>query len=205
MWVAARLAGDRVTVERPGDILLSAAVAGLFAGRLAAMVQGGVNPITSPGDIIVVRGGVDPVWASIGAIAVLFWTARRNLPTVTDQLAPLALVGLAGWHGGCVWRGACLGTTTEVPWAVAAEGSVVGRHPVELYTAGLLLGAAWLVSRTDRPWRATGWAITAAGAARLVTQPLRLTIVGGPVWWYVTAGVVGLGLVVLGERIPLRD
>ena len=205
MWAAARLAGDRITVVRPGDVLLSAAMTGLLTGRIAAMVQAGVNPVTSPGDLIVVRGGVDTVWASVGAGVALLWTARRRLPEATDQLAPLALVGLGGWHGGCVWRGACLGTTTDLPWAFTTPGSAVGRHPVELYTAVLLVAAAWLATRARRPWQATGWAVAAAGAARLVTQPLRLSITGGPVWWYVSAVVVGVAVSVLGARAAVRD
>lgn len=201
MWLVARVAGERIGVDRPGDILLSAAMAGLLVGRLAAMVGAGTNPITRPADIIIVRGGVDTVWASIGAVGAVLWMTRRSLPATADRLAPVGLVGLAGWHAGCLWRGACVGTATELPWALATEGSSAGRHPVELYTAALLLLGAWAVSRLEAPWGATGGAIAAAGLARLVTQPLRLSVVGGPVWFYVAALVVGVVLAVLGRRL----
>ena len=37
------------------DVALTGAIVGLFAGRIAAMVAGGVNPLTNPADLLVVR------------------------------------------------------------------------------------------------------------------------------------------------------
>ena len=39
------------------EIGLTAAVVGVFVGRLAAMIADGVNPLTNPGDILIVRAG----------------------------------------------------------------------------------------------------------------------------------------------------
>ncbi len=111
MWIANRMA--RPDVEKPTDLLIGAAAVGLFVGRLAAMVIDGVNPITNPGDIIIVRAGVDTGFATVGALAALAWATRAGLPRVSDLLAPAAVAGLAGWHAGCVWRDACLGTVSE--------------------------------------------------------------------------------------------
>lgn len=179
-------------VERPGDVLTGAALAGLVVGRVAAMLLDGVNPITNPADALIVRAGVDTGFASIGAIGALAWSQRRRLPEGMDVLAPAALTGLAGWHAGCLWRGTCLGTAADLPWAWSLTEGGAARHPVELYTALLLVTAAISVARLPRrPWLSTGAALVAASAARLVTQPLRPTLTGGPVWWY--AAGIGLG------------
>jgi len=183
------------------EVFLGAAVAGLFVGRLAAMLASGINPVGAPTDILVVRGGVATGPAALGAIATVAVFARRRFLQVADALATATLAGLAGWHGGCLTREACLGTPTDLPWAIRQAGSEIGRHPVELYTAILLAGAALalaLCRRLTFPFGlAAAVALFAAAAARLVTEPLRPSLGGGPVGWYlagVLIGAVGAGL-----------
>lgn len=200
VWVANRLL--RPTVDRPTDLLIGAAAIGLFVGRLAAMIGAGVNPLVRPGDILIVRGGVSTGFAALGALTALAWTQRHDLPRSLDQLAPAALAGLAGWHGGCLWRDTCLGTATELPWALTAAGSDVGRHPVELYTAlGLIAAAAVVWQLSDRPWLRAGVGLGLAGGVRLATDPLRVSIVGGPIAWYLAAVVIGFGLAAVGQKL----
>ena len=200
VWVANRLL--RPTVDRATDLLIGAAAVGLLVGRLAAMIGAGVNPILRPGDILVVRGGVSTGFAAVGALVALAWNQRGDLPRSLDELAPAALAGLAGWHGGCLWRDTCLGTATELPWAMTAAGSDVGRHPVELYAALFMIVAAGVVSRLpDRPWLRAGFGLGLAGGIRLVTDPLRVSIVGGPTAWYVAALILGFGVAALGQRL----
>ncbi len=188
-------------LHRPTDLLVGAAAVGMLAGRLASMIGANVNPVTHPLDILLVRGGVDTGVASIGALAALAWASRDHLPTSIDLLAPAALAGLAGWHTGCLWRDTCLGTTTDLPWGIALDGSTVPRHPVELYAAGGLLVAAVVVSRLpDRPMLSGGAALAAAAGVRLATEPLRLTVVGGPVLEYL-AGLAIAAMVVAASLI----
>jgi hypothetical protein len=176
----------------------------MIAGRIGAMIVDGVNPLTHPATIIIVRAGVDTRVAAPAALVALAWVTRRHLPAELDRLAPLSLVGLAGWHAGCVWRGTCLGTPSSLPWAYSLPGSPITRHPVELYAAAALFGAALIVARLPRrPWLATGTAIAAAGVVRVATQPLRPTITGGPVGFYLLAVVVGVGLA--GWALSQRD
>ncbi|MBT8200988.1 MAG: hypothetical protein KJO36_10750, partial [Acidimicrobiia bacterium] len=78
------------------DLALAGAISGLIVGRVVAMVKGGVNPITHPGDFILVRAGVDTVGASVGALAAVAFLQRDRLPGLLDQLAPAALFGLGG-------------------------------------------------------------------------------------------------------------
>lgn len=199
-WLGTRIWPDRLPQRAP-DLMVGAAAAGLLVGRLTAMAIQGINPLANPADILIVRGGVHTGAASLGALVVLAWALRRD-PARLDALAPAALLGLAGWHAGCLWRDACLGIGSGLPWAYAAAGGDVTRHPVELYAAGALLLGALLVSRL--PWRLlmrAGVALSLAGVIRLATEPLRLTILGGPVAWYAAGTIVGVLVVVGGGTV----
>jgi prolipoprotein diacylglyceryltransferase len=203
IWATNRLLRHRITIAAPTDSLVGAAAVGLFIGRLASMMTAGVNPLTRPGDILIVRGGVATGFATIGAITALAWIGRHALPATLDQTAPAALAGLAGWHGGCLWRGTCLGTATDVPWAIESAGTAIGRHPVEMYAAlGFVAAALVVATLMQRPWIGFGAALASAGIVRLLTEPLRLSIMGGPVRWYIAAIVVGLTIIAFSSRIP---
>ena len=186
LWLAVRIL-DRdgaisEVVPGPFDALLGAAIGGLVVGRLWAMVADGVNPLTNPLDIILVRAGVDTLGASLGAVAVITWSFRTRLPAALDAVAAPALVGLAGWHAGCLARGSC-----------SANG-----QPVELHTAlGLLATAAlaprwWL--RGPAPGAVASFGLAAASAVRLVTEPFRFYLGNGQVVLY----AVGLGVGLVG-------
>ena len=202
-WLGTKVWDDR-TPDRPMDKLVGAALAGLFFGRIAAMVAQGVNPVTNPLDVMIVRGGVSTPAAALAAIATLAWPARRN-PGLVDSLAPAALAGLAGWHAGCLWRNACLGASSDLPWAWSMPTGDVTRHPVELYAALLLIAGAFAVARSGwSPYLRSGLALSFAGGARLLTEPVRPSISGGPVPWYVAAIVIGIAVAFLGNRIHRR-
>jgi prolipoprotein diacylglyceryltransferase len=180
-----------------GDLILGGAVTGLITGRLAAMALAGTSPFSNPGDILIIRSGVDTGFASLGALLFVAFTSRRVLAAVTDSLAPAALVGLSGWHAGCLYRGACLGTPSTLPWAVSQSGSPVTRHPVEIYAAllflifGLLL-LWWLRSGRRIPGSVGAVGLALAGFVRLVTEPMRPSLGTGPIGWYGFAVLLGL-------------
>lgn len=193
--VAGRVA---IWLAKPGpeaaDLLIGSAATGLLVGRLAAMVGNGVNPVLHPADIIIVRAGVSTGFATLAALGMLGWLTRAD-HKMLDRLAPAALAALAGWHGGCLWRGTCLGTAGDVPWAWAQPGSLISRHPVELYTFAVLVAGAWLVWKLSSRMTgvAGGAALVLAAASRLATQPFRPSLSGGPVGWYLAG--IGAGLV----------
>ncbi len=186
------------------DVLISGLVVGLFVGRLAAMVGAGINPLTSLGDILIIRGGVATGPATVAGLSTVAVLARGEIVAVADALAVAALATLGGWHLGCLARDACLGTPTDVPWAMAQAGSQVGRHPVELYAAALFLVAAPVLALYRKRHIATGvaasTALLIAAGGRLVTEPYRLSLSGGPVWWYGLGVVVALVGVVMASR-----
>ena len=180
------------------DMILTAGVADLVAGRLAAMIGGGINPIANPADILIIRSGVDTGIAAIVALATAAVVARHDLMPTLDAIAPASVAGLAGWQAGCLMRDACLGTPTGLPWGFAQAGSPVSRHPVEIYAALLLvLGVVALIAwkrRHPPAGMVAGTAIAWAGAARLVTEPMRPGIGTGPEWWYAAAVAAGMSL-----------
>lgn len=197
------------------DLALTAATVGLFVGRLASMIGDGVNPLANPGDIIIVRSGVATGPAALAALAMMALLARRELVPVADGLAAAALGALAGWHAGCLTRDACLGTPSDLPWAYSLDGSPITRHPVELYASLLFLaagaGLAWYkASRRPAPLLPAGVSVAAAGGIRLLTEPMRPALIGGPEPWYwlaVASGaaVAAYGLLARSKQADLRS
>jgi prolipoprotein diacylglyceryltransferase len=191
------------------DAALTAAVGGIIIGRLVAMATAGINPITNPAQIVLIRSGVSTVGASLGAIAVYAFFSRRTLIAALDAVAPAAMAAVAGWHAGCVATAECLGTESGLPWAMPLEGSSVGRHPVELYTAiaiavGAIAIAQWKAHRRPSPGLPAGIALTLTSGARLITEPLRISLGGGPVLWYGFGVIAGLGLIVWAVAVARR-
>ena len=177
------------------------------------MVTSGTNPLSAPFDVLIVRGGVSTAGASLAAAATLALRSRRRLVATADGLAAAALVGLAGWHAGCLFRsGSCLGSPTDLPWGIPLEGSTVPRHPVELYAAILLLAAGmgvswWRARGSPAPGAPAAVAVVVAAAVRLVTEPFRPSLDGGPVAFYLTAaaaGFVGLAVATVRPRLSRR-
>ena len=171
------------------------------------MTPAGTNPLTRPLDIVIVRGGVDTVFASAAALSFFSWAVRRDLWGSADAAAPAIVAALATWHAGCLTSGSCLGTPSGMPWAWAATDGGVARHPTELYAAAALalLVAALLISRRRLArfvGASTALAILGVSIVRLLTEPLRLTIGGGPWWWYATGVTLGAVLLVWRSRSP---
>ncbi|HUG74380.1 MAG TPA: hypothetical protein VMM81_01705, partial [Acidimicrobiia bacterium] len=88
------------------DLLLGAVMGGVLVGRITAMLLGGTNPLLRPADLLIVRGGVEPMAATLGALATVVALRRSGALRSLDLLAIPALAGLAGWHGACLLRSA---------------------------------------------------------------------------------------------------
>ena len=191
------------------DAGLTAAGVGLVVGRLVAMAQVGINPFSDPAQIILVRSGVSTVGASVAALAMFAFLARKSFLEASDGIGPSALAGLAGWHLGSVVTGLWLGTVSTLPWAQTAPGSNITRHPVEIYTAVLFFVTAFAIATWKQKGRPplgvpAGLSLAAAGAIRLVTESLRISLTGGPILLYTGAVVGGLGIALWGARAKMR-
>lgn len=183
------------------DAGLTAVIGGVFIGRLISMTSSGINPFSDPGQILLVRSGVSTAGAAIGALGVFVFIVRKDLPGGLDAMAPSALAGLAGWHAGCIATNECLGTESSFPWAMALDGSTVTRHPVALYAAALYVIAAisiawWKQGGRPAAFAPTGAALATAAGIRLLTEPMRISLTGGPILLYVAGCAAGVSLLV---------
>lgn len=203
LWASRR--NSPYGASEPFGDLLGAVLVGMAAGRLAYVVGEGIDILENPMELVLVRGGVAPVPAAMGALAYLAWTCRSHLLDRIDRLAPAVLAGMAAWEAGCWWQGSCLGSPTDVWWAMGLPGSDLTRHPVGIYQAALLVvGAALLWWRPLR-WRG---AIAAAGLAWASAVRLAVplwSVAGWSTWrwWYLAGVLIGLGGV-LGARLRCR-
>lgn len=182
------------------DAGLIASVAGLFTGRIVAMVQAGINPLADPAQIILLRSGVSTTATAVGTLAVFAFISRGSLLAAADGIAPAALAGIAGWHAGCLTSASCVGSESSLPWAYALDGSSVTRHPVELYTAGALLVSSIAIAMWKQYGKPplgipAGLGLIAAAGIRLATEPVRISLGGGPVWLYIGGVVAGVCLI----------
>jgi prolipoprotein diacylglyceryltransferase len=198
LWWEARHGNAARCTGNLWEIGVASVVSGIFIGRIVAMLIDGVNPFAHPMDVILVRSGVSTVGASLGALAVFGWLSRREPIAMADGISAAALAGLAGWQAGCVVRDSCLGTASDLPWAVAQAGSTVTRHPVGIYATLMLAAAAialalWKAYRRPPVGSPAMAAVITAATTRLALEPLQPSISGGPVWFYGVALVVGLG------------
>jgi len=191
------------------DSGLVAAIAGLFIGRIVSMIQTGVNPLTEPLQIMLMRSGVSTVAVVIGALLVFSYLARDALVDAADGIAPAALMGLAGWYAGCLATGSCLGTESSLPWAVALPGSQITRHPVEIYAAiamAIASIALALWKQYGRPalGSVAGLALLSASIIRLATEPMRISLAGGPILLYSAGVLAGSAMFVVSVVVRRR-
>jgi prolipoprotein diacylglyceryltransferase len=183
------------------DAGLTSGAVGLLVGRLVAMALVGINPIADPAQIILVRSGVSTAGASITALLMFGFLARKSFLSSADAIGPSVLAGLAGWHLGALVTGSWLGTVSDLPWAQAAQGSDITRHPVEMYAVALYVVAAFAIATWRQKGRpplgaSAGLSLAAAGGVMLVTEPVRVSLTGGPIWLYMGAVVVGFGVTI---------
>lgn len=99
------------------DVALVPAFAGLVVGRLVTLALDDPSSIGSISDMLIIRSGVEfwpGVVASSGAAMV-----AANLYLVSPsrrlaELAPLAMVGYAGYEAACVFRDGCFGPDSPI-------------------------------------------------------------------------------------------
>lgn len=196
--------------------------------------------LSHPGEILMIwQGGMAFHGGLLGVVlAAWIWSARNGVARL-----PLAdLMALGAWPGLLFGRLANFvnaelwGRPTDLPWAVAfpgaaaqdcgqPAGALCGRHPSQLYEAGLeglLLGAVLLWLALARGWLKTPGRIAALffagyGAARFLVEFFRqpdaqFVTAGNPLglaWhaggWGLTMGqILSLPMIVVGLWLVVR-
>ena len=188
--------------SQPFSDLLGAVLVGMAAGRLAFVVGEGINLFARPMELIFIRGGIAPVPAAVAAVGYLAWTCRSDLLRRLDHVVPAVLAGLAVWEAGCWWQGSCLGSPSELWWAMPLPGSDLLRHPAGMYASALLAAGALLLWGRPLRWNGAnaaaglGW----ASAVRLSTPLWSVGLWSNWTWWYLVGTVVGVGGVLAAWR-----
>ena len=190
--------GDVAPMEpkRLEDLLTYIVIGVIGGGRLGYVLF--YNPaqfIANPWEIPMIwTGGLSFHGGFIGVIMAVWLFAKRNaidLAALADIIAVAAtpaifLVRIANFINAELW-----GRPTDLPWAVAFPGAAAqscatadtlcGRHPSQLYEAGLeglLLGAVLLVlslrfGALKKPWLLTGVFFAGYGIARFLVEFVR--------------------------------
>jgi hypothetical protein len=70
-----------------------------------------------------------------------------------------------------------------------------------MYAAALYVVAAFAIATWKQKGRPplgapAGLSLAAAGGVMLVTEPVRVSLTGGPIWLYMSAVVVGIGVAI---------
>jgi hypothetical protein len=125
------------------DVSLGPAFAGLAVGRLTALALDDPSSIGSISDMMIIRSGVE-FWPGVAAaVALLVWSASRAGVPILDRmadLAPLAMVGYAGYEASCVFRDGCFGPETS--FGLRPPGLSTTMLPIGLFMAvGVVLAA----------------------------------------------------------------
>lgn len=211
-----------MTAQQVGDFF-SWAIVGVIAGGRLGFV-GFYQPgffIENPLQILAVwNGGMSFHGGLLGVVAAIVLFARRhnlNMLALADLVATAAPIGLFLGRVANFINGELYGRPTDVPWAVVfPNAGDVGRHPSQLYEAGLegvvlfivLFALARFFGARMRPGLLTGIFLLGYGAARTFVeffrQPDSYVGDGGFLIWGTTMGqwlstpiaIAGLALIV---------
>ena len=148
-WWPLRSYSDDVSVL---DIALGPAFAALGVGRLVALALDDPQSIGRVADMLIIRSGVEFWPGVVAAVGLLAWSARRaGVPPLLRlaDVAPLALVGYAGYEAACIFRDGCFGP--ESPIGLRPAGLITTMLPMGLLMAVAVVVGAALVRRLSRP------------------------------------------------------
>lgn len=159
--------------ERVGflDIAIGPAFAALAVGRLTALALDDPSSIGSISDMLIIRSGVE-FWPGVAtATAVLVAGAQRDgIPPVARlaDLAPLAMIGYAGYESACVFRDGCFGPHSAI--GLSPPGVDATMLPIGWFMAIAVAAGAVGVRRLARAGAAPA---ILAGAAAVTVAGVR--------------------------------
>lgn len=146
--------------------------AGYIAGRIGALLPYGLS---SPWDLLSILRPVDPMLAPLPALlataGVIAWRWHRHrIPwgVGLDATAPLLFAMAIAWALGDWAEGRRYGEPTAIPLLAALGGG--GRHPVQLYEAGLGVLAFMLWHRARKRLQIPGSSFLLAFALYSATR-----------------------------------
>jgi phosphatidylglycerol:prolipoprotein diacylglycerol transferase len=207
LWLLRR-APFTMTGQQVGDFFSWAIVGVILGGRLGFVsFYQAEYFLENPLQIFAVwNGGMSFHGGLLGVVVAVFLYARRygiNVLSLADLVAAAAPIGLFLGRLANFINGELYGRATDVPWAfVFPTGGNIGRHPSQLYEAGLeglllfcmLLALARLTTARLRPGLIAGIFLVGYGLSRTFVeffrQPDTYLGDGGFLAWGTTMGQV---------------
>jgi hypothetical protein len=164
------------------DVALGPAFAGLAVGRLTTLALDDPSSIGSISDMLIIRSGVE-FWPGVAAaVAAVLVSAHLGLVSPSQrmaELAPLAMIGYAGYEAACIFRDGCFGPASAI--GLRPPGLATTMLPVGWFMAAAVgvaaLGVHTLVAR-GRPPLVVGLASVAAVASVRAVGSIWLPHVG---------------------------
>ncbi len=132
------------------DVVLGPLLLGLAVARIAAVLLDSPGSIGQIGEILIIRSGVEFWPGVVAAAALLFVSARRAgdpIVLLFAAVAPLAMLGAAGYEATCVVRDGCYGPASPIGLRPPGVGSTM--LPVGLVMAIGLIGCALALRRWE--------------------------------------------------------
>ena len=172
-WLAARwstrASGDAAwTANDTLDVLLWAGMAGLLAGRAAAVLLDDPDSFGSLRTFLVIRGGVE-MWpgAAVAALVLVTSLRRRRVPVLlrAAAMAPVALAAYAAFEAACIVREGCYGPRS--PLGLTPDGLDATMVPLGVVVAAGLAVVA-IVLAQHQEWPALNRVIVAVTSVALV-------------------------------------
>jgi len=182
-------------------------IVGVAAARLTAVVLDNPATLARPFDLLLIRGGME-FWAGVaGALAAIWWAARKRSFTAVDriaEIAPFALFAYAVHEAGCILRDGCFGPAS--PAGLRPAG--LGQRQVPV---GILVGVAaaslatlvWRWSRRRSPAVVTTLALTGLAGIRSIAGFALPKLAEGPTRPHLES-LLALGIGILGSIAGCR-
>lgn len=137
------------------DVALMPAFAAVAVGRLATLGLDDPGSIGSISDLLIIRSGVE-FWPGLAAgIVAVAVSAHFGLVSPFKrlaELAPLAMMGYAGFEAACIFRGGCFGPESAI--GLRPPGLTTTMVPVGLFMAvavGVAAFGVHVLLRSDHP------------------------------------------------------
>ena len=147
-WATGRLLRSRAGRVAPLDPMLSAGVAGLIGGRIAAVALDDPASLLRLRDVLIVRSGVE-LWPGLLVAAVAFLVITRGSGSrPVERLAaaaPVFLAGYAAYEAACLLRDGCFGP--PVTLGLTPPGFAGPVFPVGLAVAAVTAPVALALRR----------------------------------------------------------
>ncbi|MEO6713486.1 MAG: prolipoprotein diacylglyceryl transferase family protein [Mycobacteriales bacterium] len=181
-WLAARWVPPLVPSVAQGgawspgdtiDVLLGAAMAGVLAGRVAAVLLDDPESLRSLSAFLIIRGGVE-MWpgAVVAALVAGVSLHRRSAPVLGGfaALSPVVLVAYAGFEATCLVREGCYGPSSAL--GLRPDGLATTMVPSGVIVAiVLVLVAAHIARHPSQPdLMRVALAVTAVAASRSISS-----------------------------------